>query len=130
VNLVGRADECRAHLAEFAGVGHHDYLFRLLEHLAKHQRLFSFQRRCSAVCVKAGNAQENLVEVHIVEKAERGAAGKRERPRPGNHTAGKKRTDARLVAELHADVDGVGDHLDVFAVAQTAANVRGGGACG
>ena len=49
------------------------------------------------------------------------------RPRPGNHAAGKIGANAGLVAKLHADIDGVGNHLNLVAMAQTAANVRGSG---
>ena len=130
VNLVGRADKGRADFAEFARVGDHDDLLGLLEHLAVDQRLVGLQRGGAALGIQSGHAQKHLVHIDVVEEGQRRVAGERERPRPGNHAAGQIGADAGLVAQLHADVDGVGDHLNLVAMAQAAADVRGGGAGG
>jgi len=124
------ADERRTYFAEFAGVGRDDDLLGLLEHLADHQRFVGFKRGRASLRLQAGDAQEDLVHIYVVEEVECGAAGERKRPCPRNHAAGEKRTNAGLVAEFHADVDGVCDDLNLVAMAKAAADVRSGGAGG
>ena len=130
MHLAELADECRAHLAELAGVGDDDHLLGLLEHLAVDERLVGLQGGGSALGIEAGDAEKDLVHDDVVEEGERGVAGKREGPGPGNDAAGEIGADAGLVAEFHADVDGVGDDLNLVAVAEAAADVGGGGAGG
>src|SRR5271157_819340 len=130
VYLADLADEGGAHFAQLAGIGYHDHLFGLLEHLLVDQSLVGLQRGGSALGVEAGDADKDLVHDDVVEIGERGVAGERKRPRPGDDAAGEIGADAGLVAEFHANVDGVGDHLNLLAVAQAAADMGGGGAGG
>ena len=130
MKLAGLADECGRDLAEFAGVGYDDDLTGLLDHLAIDETFFSFEGGGAAVGVKACDAEEDLVEIDIIKKVEGSTAGEREGPGPGNDAASENGADAGLIAELHADVDGVGDDLDFVAMTEAAADVSGGGAGG
>jgi len=128
VDGASRADECRTNLAKFARVGGDDHRPGLLDHLAVDQRFICLERGGTAFGVETRDAHEDLVHINVVEKVECGITGKRERPRPGNHAACQVGADARLVAQLHADIDGIGHDLNLVAVAQAAADVRRGGA--
>ncbi len=130
MHLAELADECGTHFAELAGIGDDDDLLGLLEHFLVDQRLVGFEGGGSALGVEAGDAEKYLVHDDVVEEGERGVAGEREGPGPWNDAAGEIGADAGLVAEFHADVDGVGDDLNLVAMADAAADVGGGGAGG
>ena len=79
---------------------------------------------------RPGDTQEDSVHVYIVEEFKSGISGERKRPRPGNDAAGQIGANTGLIAEFHADIDRVGDDLDLFPMTKTAADVgrcRSGG---
>uniref|UniRef100_E6PYZ8 Uncharacterized protein n=1 Tax=mine drainage metagenome TaxID=410659 RepID=E6PYZ8_9ZZZZ len=129
MNIGDRADERGADDAEFARISDSNHLARLLEHLAKDQRFVGFERSCAALDIEANHAEEDLVHVDVVEEVQRSVAGERKRPGPGDGTPGEEGADSWLIAQFHADVDGVGDYLEVLPMAQAAADegCRGSG---
>jgi len=130
MDFVCRAEECRTDAAELAGVGNGDDLLGLLDHLAKNENFFGLKLGDAALGVDAGEREEETVHVDVVEEVEGGLANEGKGPCPGHDTAGEEGADAGLVAEFHADIDGVSDDLEVLAVAEAAANEGGGGAGG
>jgi hypothetical protein len=128
MDLVAWANEGRADPSKFAGIGNYDRLFGSFEHLAEDKRFIRLKRGSAPFCIHPGHTQENLVHVNIVEKAQRRIAGERKRPGPGNHPTGDVGANPGLIAQFHADVDRVCDDLYLFAMAQAAPHMRGGGA--
>lgn len=77
MDFVCRTYKCRAYMTEFAGVGNNDDLLGMLDHLTADECLIDLQSSCSSIRIEAGNTQEDLVHVEIVEGFQRSIAGDR-----------------------------------------------------
>ncbi len=130
VNFACLADEGRGDLAELAGVDNGDHLTGLLDHFAVDEAFFGFKRGGAAVRVEARDADEDPIEINVFEEIESCAAGERKGPGPRNYSSGEHGADAGLVAQLHSDIDGVGNYVQFVAMAKAATDVGGGSSGG
>ena len=124
------ADEGGADLAHLSGVCDDDDLLGVANHGEGDGGLFGLERGDSSLEIEACDSDEGLVEVDVAEEVESRLAGEGEGPGPGESSSGEHGLDGGLIAEFHADVDGVGDDGDAVAMTERTANLRGGGTGG
>src|SRR5271168_1230611 len=124
------ADQRGADGADLLGIGDDDDLLGVANHGKGDGGLLGFEGGDAAFEIESGDADEGLVEVDVAQEVERGLAGEGEGPGPGEGSAGEHGFDGGLVAELHTDVQRIGDDGDATAMAEGAAHLGGGGAGG
>jgi hypothetical protein len=130
VYLAYRANKRWADVSKFAGIGHNDDLLGMLQHLSIDEGFVGLERSGTAFRVKTRDAEKDLIHIHVVEEFKSGVPRQRKGPRPWNYTTSQVCTNARLIAQFHADVQSIRDDLDLFSVSKRAPNVRGCCSCG
>lgn len=126
----GRADQRGTEVSYLGGVGDHDDLSRIADHRLRDGGLFRLKGGYAALEIETRGADECLVHVDILQKPERGLPGEGKRPGPCERPSGKGGLDGGLVAQLHADVEGVRDDGDPTAMAKGPPNLGSSGPSG
>jgi hypothetical protein len=78
--------------------------------------------------VDAAGAYKDLIEIDFVQEIDCGLADQRERASPLHDPTGNEGLQAFAVAQLHGDIDGIGDDANIVAVPQIPRHLRGGSA--
>ena len=120
-----------SHLAtcQFAAVGDGDFSLGLADHAAVDFNFIVVEAGESALGVDAVDADEEDVDKDAAHAGDGGGADEGE-PVAAEMAAGDEDLNVFAVAELHGDVDGVGDDGDAAEGVEAADNFRGGGSGG
>src|SRR5580700_1565055 len=76
--------------------------------------------------VHSARADKHFVQVDVAQEVDRTLADQRKRSRPLYESAGYERQQPRAIAQLHRDIDGIGDYSEVAAIADVASDLGGG----
>src|ERR1051325_4908950 len=125
VDVGDRADEGRADVSELGVICDDDALACLAQHGAVHGCLVGIIGGQAVLGMNAVHAYEYLVDEHLADGGDGDGAGERE-PVAAHRAARDDDFQIDAMAELHSDVDGVGEDCDSLAVTNAARDLCGG----
>src|SRR5580692_6772797 len=126
IHVLNRADQRGRDDSQFAGISYDDDLLRLLDHGAKGKCFVRFVGGGSSIGVDTGHAEKKLIEKAVTEEIDSRSPDQRKRPWPVNITARQMYLKTGHVAELHADVNGIGDDGDIAPMTHAPRHPSGG----